>query len=186
MSDFTMETALELFESSEQFPVDFNDAWLWLEYSRKDNAKVAFLDCGFVENDDFQVFLKIQENPLGGRPLEAIKLTVDCFKCWGMMSKTETGKKIRQYFLECEKIAKAANIAPKPPSAFDQLEESGATMADKARIADLLMKARRQGHKDIAAYLESLLPLPVIETINTQISIIDNTRIAPEWFTEWL
>ena len=33
-------------------------------------------------------------------------MTVDAFKCWAMMSKTETGKQVRQYFLECERLLK--------------------------------------------------------------------------------
>jgi hypothetical protein len=37
---------------------------------------------------------------------EKIWLTVDCFKTWGMMARTEQGKKVRTYFLQCEKIAK--------------------------------------------------------------------------------
>jgi hypothetical protein len=37
---------------------------------------------------------------------EVIRLTVETFKMWGMMSRTEQGKLIREYFLECEKVAK--------------------------------------------------------------------------------
>lgn len=33
-------------------------------------------------------------------------LTVDCFKSLGMMAGTEQGKKIRRYFLECERQLK--------------------------------------------------------------------------------
>lgn len=105
---FSLELAQQLYDSVERFPVDFDEAWEWLGYSRKDNAKRFFEKAGFVEGIDFEVFLMNEENPSGGRPLQKIKLTAECLKQWGMMAGTEKGKEVRFYFLECERIAKAA------------------------------------------------------------------------------
>jgi anti-repressor protein len=60
MTEFNLNVAQSLVESNEKFPVDFDDAWQWLEYSRKDNAKTNLLKCGFVEEIDFRL-LNLQE-----------------------------------------------------------------------------------------------------------------------------
>ena len=57
---FSRELAQSLYNSREQYPVSFDDAWQWLEHSRKDNAKTHFLKCGFIEDIDFRL-LKIKE-----------------------------------------------------------------------------------------------------------------------------
>ena len=100
--DLTPENVFSLLQSTDGFPVDFEDAWRWIGYSRKDAAKNALLNAGFVEGIDFQVFHNVMENPLGGRPSEIICLTVDCFKSFAMMAGTAKGKQVRQYFLWCE------------------------------------------------------------------------------------
>jgi phage anti-repressor protein len=104
--NFSPEQALELFNSTDEFPVDFDVAWQWIEYGRKADAKVHFLKCNFLEAIDYKVYRKAPENSNGGRPTEKILLTVDCFKMWAMMANTVQGRLVRQYFLECEKIAK--------------------------------------------------------------------------------
>ena len=73
MTDFSLDIAKELFDSEKAFPVDFDLAWEWLEYARKDSAKRAFEKVGFVENLDYIVFHSLVENShydtnQGGRP----------------------------------------------------------------------------------------------------------------------
>jgi phage anti-repressor protein len=114
LTQFDKAIAQQLLDSSESFPVDFNVAWEWLGYVRKDLAKRNFLSYDFVKGIDYQVFHVSEENSNGGRPTESIILSVDCFKMWAMMSKTEQGKLVRVYFLECEKVAKQVqnNLSP--------------------------------------------------------------------------
>lgn len=124
MADFTLELAKELVTSQEQFPIDFEDAYLWLDYSRKDNAKTSFLKCGFIEGVDYTL-LRVKERVNGNNgggivSKETIYLTVDCFKHWGMMINSEKGRQIRLYFLECEKQLKT--ITTKPKSAIELFE----------------------------------------------------------------
>lgn len=107
---FTVELAQSLLDSAEEFPVNFDDAWQWLEYSRKDVAKRNFMSCGFVEGIDFEIRICAELRPQGGYSnREEIRLTCDCVKQWGMMSGTPKGKEIRLYFLQCEKTAKLAH-----------------------------------------------------------------------------
>ena len=108
MSEFSFSPglALELFNSTEEFPVDFDVAWSWLDYSRKDVAKRNFLRCNFLEGTDYRSFRTIAEREVGATVTEKMLLTVDCLKVWAMMANTEQGRLVRQYFLECERIAK--------------------------------------------------------------------------------
>ena len=58
---------------------------------------------GFVENVDFAVIVKNDENPQGGRPSTDHQLTIEMAKEICMLQRTEKGKQARQYFIELEK-----------------------------------------------------------------------------------
>lgn len=100
---FNQEIAIALYESDDEFPVDLDDGWQWLGYSRKEKA-LQLLRNNFEEELDFST--KGWKTSSGGRPSQLIVLTIDCFKSLGMMAGTEQGKLIRKYFLECERSAK--------------------------------------------------------------------------------
>lgn len=106
--NFSTDLAQQLLNSSETFPVDFEEAWIWLGFKRKDNAKRSLLNAGFIENEDFRISAEPTTTGIQAHPIENIRLTVDCLKMWGMAAGTAKGKEIRKYFLECEKIAKQA------------------------------------------------------------------------------
>lgn len=114
---FDLTTASILLDSSEQFPVDFDRAWEWLGYSRKDKGLDA-LKTNFVVDLDFHLE-GVNSTQQGGRPTNKYYLTIECFKSWGMMAGTEQGKKVRKYFLECEKAAKS-----QPKTSAEALLES--------------------------------------------------------------
>ena len=105
---FDLTIAQSLYDSNDRFPVDFDLAWRWLGYGRKNNALRAFLSNGFDESTDFVVLLIKEQNSEanGGRPSDDYRLTVDCLKTFAMMAKTEQGKQVRRYFLQCEKSHK--------------------------------------------------------------------------------
>ncbi|MBL1176854.1 hypothetical protein [Pantanalinema sp. GBBB05] len=94
-----------LIESDEDFPVNFDDAWVWVGYARKDVAKKKLINT-FVEGIDFST--KRWKNPGKGRSSDQILLTIDCFKSLAMMAGTERGREVRQYFLDCERNLKQA------------------------------------------------------------------------------
>lgn len=58
-----------------------------------------------VENKDFVVIAQKGVNPQGGRPSDEYHLTIEAGKHIGMLSGTEKGHEVREYFLECERKA---------------------------------------------------------------------------------
>ncbi|MEH1973819.1 MAG: hypothetical protein V7L02_11605 [Nostoc sp.] len=112
---FSQTLAFALYQSSEQFPVDLDDAWLWLGHAKKNDVLEKLKD-NFEEGLDFSE--KSAKASTGGRPRRYIVLSIDCFKHLAMMAGTPQGKIIRKYFLECERIAKTAiaNSQPQLPS----------------------------------------------------------------------
>jgi phage anti-repressor protein len=141
MKSFDTAIASALLGSNQEFPVDFEKAWKWLGFSRKDNAKVSLLECGFVEGIDFLINQELEAPTITGwvnpKPNEKIWLTVDCFKTWGMMARTEQGKQIRTYFLQCEKIAKqeAARQLETNRKIYDELANRISNLEPKPLLA---------------------------------------------------
>lgn len=127
MSILTQDFVLAALDSKEEYPVDFDDVWQTVGYTRKDNAKRSLLSSGYVAGEDFWVFLKNEENPEGGRPEEKIYLTVDCFKAFCMLTRSEQGREVRKYFIEVERAYRqqleAQFNAPAPDRKVAELEE---------------------------------------------------------------
>lgn len=147
---FSMELAHQIYNSGEQFPVDFDDAWQWLGYAKKQNAKDTLVDY-FEEKIDF-VRCGVKSST-GGRPSELIQLTVDCLKSMGMMAGTEKGKEIRKYFLECERIAKEA---AKPQSTADMLMQFAIAFKEhETRLAALEAEKEEFKHRLEATEMEA-------------------------------
>ena len=110
--DLTPDIIFSLLQSSDPFPVDFDDAMIWWDWrtktgelATKGNLKIRLeaefnLDLDDTVKDFFA--FEISKAKKGGQNKEVIKLTVDCFKSMGMRVPGERGKQIRRYFLECE------------------------------------------------------------------------------------
>ena len=153
--NFSQNLAMVMVQSTEPFPVDFDNAWKWIGYFQKSDAKKALLNSGFIEGIDFQVLRKAPQNSKGGRPAKKLYLTVDCFKSFGMMAGTEKGKQIRQYFLECEKRVK--EIIPAQNAELEktrlELELSKSELARMQCQERLLSAAQMLGNtnKELAA-----------------------------------
>ena len=64
------------------------------------------VEYGFVENQDFEVLLKNEQNPQGGRPSADHAISIDMAKEICMIQRTEKGKEARRYFIECERRLK--------------------------------------------------------------------------------
>ena len=88
------------------------DLWAFLEV--KNDYTTWFRDMteyGFVAGQDFSGFS--QNNTTGrGRPRKDHIITLDMAKELSMIQRTERGKQARQYFIECEKRAKATPALP--------------------------------------------------------------------------
>jgi len=62
---------------------------------------------GFVESKDYVVFSPEGKNPRGGRPLKEHAISMDMAKELAMVERTDKGKQARQYFIACERAARA-------------------------------------------------------------------------------
>ena len=157
--EFSHERALALVQSTDQFPVDFDDAWQWIGYSSKQKAK-SKLTNNFEEDIDF--LTKWVKTSTGGRPSESIWLTVDCFKSLGMMAGTEKGKEIRRYFLECERIAKQAlEVIPAQAAEIKRLELELQVLQAKQRYQDSAQGIIASTSLAMLAYLRGDGPPPL-------------------------
>ena len=110
MATFDLTIAQSLYDSNDRFPVDFDEAWKWLGYARKDSALRSFLTMEFEAEIDFAILhtnVEYSDRSVG-QPSQDYRLTVDCLKTFAMMAKTEAGKHVRRYFLQCEKSHKGS------------------------------------------------------------------------------
>lgn len=94
---FSIDLARQLYNSAEQFPVDFDDAYQWLDFSNKSNAKRSFFGLGFVEGADFQLVLAKSSSKKGGRPSQKIYMTIDCFSSWKASSRPKPKRTEESY-----------------------------------------------------------------------------------------
>jgi len=119
--DFSIELAKSLIDCGEEFPIDFDLAWQWIGYTRKDSAKEKLIR-NFEKDLDYSAIWRSVAHSNGSTAsrTEQIFLTIDTFKAFGMMAGTSKGKEVRKYFLKCEKIEKQA-IALQTQTAVPEL-----------------------------------------------------------------
>jgi anti-repressor protein len=85
--------------------VNARDLHEFLEVGKKfaDWIKDRISQYGFTENEDFVSF---SQNGEKGRPTNEYAISIDMAKELSMVERNDQGKKARQYFIECEKVAK--------------------------------------------------------------------------------
>jgi hypothetical protein len=74
-----------LAKSSDEYPVNFDDAWQWIGYATKGSAK-RVLEANFKTELDYRVVFNSPVKNSLGRPSESIHLTTACFKKFCMMA----------------------------------------------------------------------------------------------------
>ncbi|TDX21636.1 anti-repressor protein [Modicisalibacter xianhensis] len=72
---------------------------------------------GFVENQDFVIIPQNRGKIGRGRPRKEYAVTIDMAKELGMVERSERGRMVRRYFIECEK--KLRTMAPAPSLEWD-------------------------------------------------------------------
>lgn len=89
------------------------------------------VEYGFVAGEDYAVKNDRVQDSLG-REREATNhvLTLDMAKQIAMIQRTDKGRQAREYFIECERIAK--NSAPAVPQTYAEALRAAADAADKA------------------------------------------------------
>lgn len=102
-----MEKLIPVNYETEQPTISARDLHKALEISKRFSAWFETNSHGFVENEDYTSVLLGTEVPNNGgtqvRDLKDYKLSVDMAKHICLMSRSEKGKKIRQYFIDLEK-----------------------------------------------------------------------------------
>jgi phage anti-repressor protein len=73
-----------------------------------------------VENRDYLVAQKGEQLPSGLKWLKEYYLTIDAAKHIAMMSGTDKGFDVRDYFIECERRAKSSALTFKLPSTYSE------------------------------------------------------------------
>jgi phage anti-repressor protein len=98
--------------SSQASVCDARELHAYLQNGDKfaDWIKVRIEKYGFEEGRDFHRFSGKTEKPRGGRPSIEYHLSIDMTKELGMVENNERGRRIRRYFIECEKKLRA--LAP--------------------------------------------------------------------------
>jgi phage anti-repressor protein len=117
----------------------------------------------FEENKDFEVFLKIEKNPAGGRPAKDYHLTLDMAKELSMIERTPKGREARRYFIQCEKelLAMKAGGSPlSPPEAPPFARLDAGLMRELRRINGQLVQAYLVSYGITPAYIGGLLGNP--------------------------
>ena len=99
------------FDSKEPFPINIEVLIEMKVYDLVGNIKKK-LNKNFILDTDFKVqnltceFSQVKKTHGGARHKENIMLTVDCFKSMCMLANSETGKQVKMYYLDLEKIFK--------------------------------------------------------------------------------
>jgi phage anti-repressor protein len=140
--------------------VSARDLWERLEVKERFNDWIKRQLEDFIENIDYLTFAKksaginadykgFTENsvkPQGGRPAIEYFLTVETAKHLCMLSKTEIGKRIRDYFVECERVAKEQ---PKANSVLDLFALSVKALRELEAKNKFLEEEQHNQHLDM-------------------------------------
>jgi phage anti-repressor protein len=165
MTTFTMTLAQNIYNSNDEFPINFEDAWQWLGYATKASAKRNLKQ--FSEGVDFST--SVLKSILATRPAEQILLTIDCFKMLAMMAKTDVGNVARKYFLECEKIAKESmdgRLAPQEVTQglVTELHDAAKIVCFNDTLADMAINDSLDYQKKLNPMYEATVRVSLIRS----------------------
>ena len=90
---------------------------------------------GFVKGIDYEVFVKNDENPKGGRPSTDHVLKLDMANEICMLQRNDKGKQARLYFIQCEKEYKKSQL-----QMTNKQTDEVALLNARARVAELWMQ----------------------------------------------
>ena len=159
----------------EQPTVSARALYTGLEISRRFSVWFETNSQGFVENEDYTgVYLKVQGNQYGGeQKIQDYSLSVDMAKHICLMSRTEKGKQIRQYFIDLEKawntpeqiMARALKVADKRIESLKQDNVLLAQDVERMRPKEIFADAVAASHTSILiGELAKLLKQNGVET----------------------
>lgn len=94
------------YNSNNDFIIDLDNIWKWLDFKQKVNAK-KLIEKNFTINIDYKILLLLQEKQNkkhGGHNKETILLTVKTFKLLCIKADTKKAEQIHQYFIKLEEL----------------------------------------------------------------------------------
>ena len=92
------------YHPSNDYIIDLNNIWKWLDFSQKDNAK-RLLEKYFILDKDYISFtLKDEQKGRGGSNKETILLNIKTFKLFCLKAGTKKAHEIHEYFIKLEEM----------------------------------------------------------------------------------
>jgi hypothetical protein len=95
------------YHPTNDFVVDLDNVWKWLDFSQKYNAKYM-LEKNFIINKDYKTFAPehsgAKKFTKGGHNKEIIMLNIDTFKKFCLKAGTKKASEIHEYFIQLEYI----------------------------------------------------------------------------------
>jgi hypothetical protein len=95
------------YDSKNDFIIDLDNVWRWLDFSQKYNAKCT-LEKNFTINKDYKMFAPeasgAKKDTRGGHNKEVIMLNVETFKKFCLKAGTKKADEIHDYFIKLENI----------------------------------------------------------------------------------
>jgi phage anti-repressor protein len=95
------------YDSKNDFVIDLDNVWKWLDFSQKIKAK-QMLEKNFTVNEDYKFLLyhevKQKNQTQGGHNKEIFMLNIETFKKFCLKAGTKKADEIHDYFIKLEKI----------------------------------------------------------------------------------
>jgi hypothetical protein len=95
------------YHSKNEFVIDLDNVWKWLDFSQKDAAK-RVIEKNFYINKDYKIFAPqvggAKKESRGGHNKEIIMLNVETFKKFCLKAGTKKADEIHDYFIKLENI----------------------------------------------------------------------------------
>jgi hypothetical protein len=95
------------YDSKNDFVIDLDNVWKWLDFSQKDAAK-RVIEKNFYINKDYKIFAPqvggAKKDNRGGHNKEIIMLNIDTFKRFCLKAGTKKADEIHEYFIKLENI----------------------------------------------------------------------------------
>ena len=184
---FSEELQKQMFgDNTVSHPIDFDDVWKWVDYSRKDHAVRALLaeldtPLDYVLVAPANLPRKGESPDLKGSGPHKYFLTVDGFKAFCLAAGTNKGKQVRRYFIELEKRYKdlAAEAAVKsvfqdgPQQVNINVSASGGSTSVKRRGLNKELQAIRCEITQTISMLPTYGAERVAEIIAAQMEELD-------------